>query len=80
LQTIAQGFATQQGATTPVQFETDILYNPELRSANFMIPGLVGVVMVFIATLMTAVGVVRERERGTLEQLMVTPLSATELM
>ncbi len=63
-----------------MQFETDILYNPELRSANFMIPGLVGVVMVFIATLMTAVGVVRERERGTLEQLMVTPLSATELM
>jgi ABC-2 type transport system permease protein len=57
-----------------------ILYNPELRSANVMIPGLVGVVMVFIATIMTAVGVVRERERGTLEQLMVSPLSPLELM
>ncbi len=61
-------------------FKTEILYNPDLRSANSMIPGLVGVVMVFIATIMTAVGVVRERERGTLEQLLVTPLSSTELM
>ncbi len=80
LQEIAQGLAAQRGAAVSVPFEVDILYNPELRSANAMIPGLVGVVMVFIATIMTAVGVVRERERGTLEQLMVTPLSATELM
>ena len=80
LQTIAQGLATQSGTTVKVPFETKILYNPDLRSANAMIPGLVGVVMVFIATIMTALGVVRERERGTLEQLMVTPLSPTELM
>jgi ABC-2 type transport system permease protein len=80
LQTIAQGFAAQQGAVSTMSFETEILYNPDLRSANAMIPGLVGLVMVLIATLMTAMGVVRERERGTLEQLMVTPLSSTELM
>jgi ABC-2 type transport system permease protein len=80
LQSLAQSLAAQGGATTVAQFKVDILYNPDLRSANAMIPGLVGVVMVFIATIMTALGVVRERERGTLEQLMVTPLSATELM
>ena len=66
------------GGQAPVTVE--VLYNPELRSANVMIPGLVGVVMVFIATIMTAVGVVRERERGTLEQLMVSPLRPIELM
>ncbi len=80
LQTIAQGLADQQGGDKAMPFETEILYNPDLRSANAMIPGLVGLVMVLIATIMTAMGVVRERERGTLEQLMVTPLSSTELM
>ncbi|NLV72699.1 MAG: ABC transporter permease [Actinobacteria bacterium] len=80
LQMLAQGLAVQQGTSPAIPFKTEILYNPDLRSANSMIPGLVGVVMVFIATIMTAMGVVRERERGTLEQLMVTPLSSTELM
>ena len=58
----------------------DILYNPDLKSSYVMIPGLVGLVMVFIATLMTALGVVRERERGTMEQLIVTPVRPLELM
>lgn len=77
------GGADGGGAGSPLaslSFTTEILFNPELRSANVMIPGLVGVVMVFIATIMTAVGVVREKERGTLEQLMVTPLGPFELM
>ena len=78
LQVIVQQLGGASPTTPP--FTTIILYNPELRSANVMIPGLVGAVMVFIATLMTAVGVVRERERGTLEQLMVTPLRPIELM
>jgi ABC-2 type transport system permease protein len=58
----------------------DILYNPQLKSSYVMVPGLMGLVMVFIATLMTALGVVRERERGTLEQLIVTPIRPLELM
>lgn len=58
----------------------DILYNHDLKSSYVMIPGLVGVVMVFIATIMTALGVVRERERGTMEQLIVTPVRPLELM
>lgn len=58
----------------------DVLYNPDLKSSYVMIPGLVGMVMVFIATLMTALGVVRERERGTMEQLIVTPVRPLELI
>jgi ABC transporter DrrB family efflux protein len=57
-----------------------ILYNPTLRSANFMVPGLVGLIMAFIGIVITSLGVVRERERGTLEQLLVTPITRLELM
>ena len=51
-----------------------VLYNPELKTSNVMIPGLCGVVLVFIGTIITALGVVRERQSGTLEQLAVMPL------
>lgn len=60
--------------------EVDVLYNPDIRSVHYMIPGLVGLVLIFITTLMTALGIVREKERGTLEQLVVTPLRSFELM
>lgn len=58
----------------------EVLYNPSLRSASFMVPGLIGQIMVQVALVLTAVGIVRERERGTIEQLMITPLSKVELM
>jgi len=60
--------------------EVDVLYNPTLRSTTFMVPGLIGIIMVQVALVLTALGVVRERERGTIEQLMITPLSKLELM
>lgn len=60
--------------------ELTILYNPELKSANVMIPGLLGLVIMFMTTMMTAMGVVREREYGTMEQLVVTPIKPAELM
>jgi ABC-2 type transport system permease protein len=78
IQVLMQSLAQQTG--TAAYVETRILYNPDLRSINYMIPGLVGIVMVFIATMITAVAIVRERERGTLEQLLVTPVSPLELM
>jgi ABC-2 type transport system permease protein len=56
------------------------LYNPALRSADYMVPGLIGFLLVQVGVMITALGVVRERERGTLEQLMITPLSRLELM
>jgi ABC-2 type transport system permease protein len=70
-----QATSTGAAATT-----VEVLYNPSLRSANFMVPGLIGQIMVQVALVLTALGIVRERERGTLEQLMMTPLSKGELM
>lgn len=60
--------------------DLQILYNPDLKSAPVMIPGLLGMVVMFMTTLMTAMGVVREREHGTMEQLVVTPIRPFELM
>ena len=57
-----------------------VLYNPAMQSINFMIPGLLGLIMQFQTLLLTAFAVVRERERGTLEQLVVTPIKSWELM
>lgn len=52
-----------------------LLFNPNSRSANLLIPGLVAILLTFSGTLLSAYAIVRERERGTLEQLMVTPAS-----
>ncbi|MGE5675196.1 MAG: ABC transporter permease, partial [Mycobacterium leprae] len=60
--------------------KVEILYNPDLRSANVMIPGLTGMVILFITTLMTALGIVREKEQGTLEQIVVSPITPLELI
>lgn len=54
--------------------QVTILYNPTLKTSDVMIPGLAGVVLVFIGTTVTSLGVVRERQSGTLEQLAVMPL------
>jgi ABC-2 type transport system permease protein len=51
----------------------DVLFNPELRTAVIMIPGLCGIILVFVGTVATALGVVRERQSGTMEQLAVMP-------
>ena len=55
-------------------------HNPEMKSVNFNIPGLIGVILQNIIMMLTAFAVVRERERGTLEQLIVTPIKSFELM
>lgn len=55
-------------------------YNPDLRSATFIVPGIIGVLLAMMLILITSMAVVRERERGTLEQLIVTPIDKTSLM
>lgn len=52
-----------------------MLFNPDSRSANLLVPGLVAILLTFSGTVLAAFSIVRERERGTLEQLMVTPVS-----
>jgi len=63
-----------------VQVHARVWYNAEMKSVNFMIPGLVGMILHFLTTLFTSMAIVREREQGTIEQLMVTPITAPELI
>src|ERR1043166_7515680 len=64
----------------PLETRVRPRYNPGLRSPNYIVPGLVGVILTITLVLVTAMAIVRERERGTLEQLIVTPITRTELM
>jgi ABC-2 type transport system permease protein len=64
----------------PVDVRTTVWYNPDLVSAYFMIPGVIGMILFAITSILTATAVVRERERGTIEQLIVTPIRSWELV
>lgn len=64
----------------PVEARTTVWYNPDMVSAHFMIPGVIGMILYAIAAILTASSVVRERERGTIEQLIVTPIRSWELI
>ena len=64
----------------PVDVRTNVWYNPDLISAYFMIPGVIGMILFAITAILTATAVVRERERGTIEQLIVTPIRSWELI
>jgi ABC-2 type transport system permease protein len=58
----------------------EVLFNPGLETSAIMVPGLMGVVLVFVGTIATALGVVRERQSGTLEQLAVMPFKARDVL
>ncbi len=64
----------------PIDVRTQVWYNPGLVSAYYMIPALIGQILQFLTTILTATSIVRERERGTIEQLIVTPLRSWELV
>ena len=64
----------------PVQMEQRVWFNSELRSRNFLVPGLVAIIMTLIGALLTAMVMSREWERGTMEALLVTPLSMGEVI
>jgi ABC-2 type transport system permease protein len=71
----ARGSAAQGAASAGTQApQVTVLYDPSLKTADIMIPGLAGVILVFVGTMITSLGVVRERQTGTLEQLAVMPL------
>ena len=72
--TALAGLGRNTPATPAASAGVSILYNPGLKTSYIMIPGLAGVVLVFIGTIITSLGVVRERQAGTLEQLAVMPL------
>ncbi len=63
-----------------VEIRPKVMFNPDSRSPNFFLPGLIVVLMLMITVMLTAFSVVREKERGTLEQLLVTPIQPLGLM
>lgn len=66
--------------TPPLQLEERIWYNPAARSTDYLVPGVVAVVMVLIGSLLTALVIAREWERGTMESLLVTRISVLEFL
>jgi len=89
--TVARGYAErllhswgvrQAGVTVrePIELRARAWFNPDLASRNYNVPAVVGVIMMLVCLLLTALAVVRERELGTLEQLMVSPLRPLELV
>lgn len=65
---------------SPLEAEVRVWYNPELRSAKFLVPGLMAFILMVILTVSTAFSVVREKERGTMEQIMVSPVRPVGLI
>ncbi len=78
----ASSFSQRLAARAPapaIEARPRLLYNPDGRSETFFVPGLAGIILQLVTTTLTAFAIVRERERGTLEQLMVTPVSRLAL-
>jgi ABC-2 type transport system permease protein len=68
------------GVSVPIDLRPRIWYNPQLESAKFLIPGLIAFILMIVAVVSTALAVVRERELGTMEQIMVSPIKPSELI
>ena len=83
-QAVIANFVQQEGLVTlqgqPIDFRPRLWYNPDLKSAFFMVPGLVGLLLQLLIPMITATAIVREKERGNIEQLLVTPIQPHELM
>ncbi len=71
---------TGRGTARPIDYRPRVWFNPELNSTQFLVPGLVGFILMLTAVVSTAISVVREKERGTLEQLKLTALRPGELI
>ncbi|MFH1893653.1 MAG: ABC transporter permease [Candidatus Zixiibacteriota bacterium] len=70
----------RSGVAAPIDYRPRIWFNPELKSAKFLIPGLIGFILMVTAVVSTSLSIVREKERGTMEQLTVSPLNPIELI
>ncbi|HWQ41029.1 MAG TPA: ABC transporter permease [Desulfosporosinus sp.] len=74
----AMGTAT--GMSTSLNIETRVWYNPDMKSKVFNIPALIGLILQNVIAMLTSFAIVREKERGTMEQLIVTPIRSLELL
>ena len=73
--TIEDGMAQ----AAPIHLDTEYRFNPDLKSQNFVMPGVIGLILQLLAVIVMATSIARERERGTMEQLAVTPLTPAEI-
>jgi ABC-2 type transport system permease protein len=81
VQGVLANWQRQDGAAPPaIAVETRFWFNPELKSRNFLVPGTIAIVMTLIGTLLTALVIAREWERGTMEAMLATPVSALEIL
>ena len=64
----------------PVEIEPRIWYNPDLESVQFIVPGIIAIIMMIVGTVLTAVTIVKEKEQGTIEQIVSSPIRRYELM
>lgn len=71
---------TPEGMSTPLNIETRVWYNPDMKSMVFNIPALIGLILQNVIAMLTSFSIVREKERGTMEQLIVTPIRSLELL
>jgi len=69
-----------RSAAAPIELEPNTWYNPDLKTAIYIVPGLIGVILTMTMVMLTAMAIARERERGTLEQLIVSPIRNIELV
>jgi drug efflux transport system permease protein len=68
------------GQKNPIEVRPKVMFNPASRSPNFLLPGLMAVLLIMVTVMLTAFSIVREKERGTIEQLFVTPIRPLGLM
>ncbi|MBI1807151.1 MAG: ABC transporter permease [Ignavibacteria bacterium] len=80
--TLASRVMERQGRELflPIDVRPRVWYNPELSSAKFLVPGLIGFILMISAVISTSLSVVREKERGTIEQIIVSPLTTIEVI
>jgi len=76
----AAGLPGSSPALEPIRLQSRIWYNPELKSVNFIVPGVIAVIMMIVGAILTALSIVKEKERGTIEQILVSPIRPLEMM
>lgn len=83
-QAVVTNFVQKEGLVSvqllPIDYRPRLWYNPDLKSVYFMVPGLIGLLLQLLIPMITATSVVREKERGNIEQLLVTPIKPYELI
>jgi ABC-2 type transport system permease protein len=75
-----QDSALSTAVAAPIELQSRVWYNPELKSVNFIVPGIIAVIMMIVGAILTALSIVKEKERGTIEQILVSPIRPLEMM